>query len=113
MGSCQRRVSNTSPLFSSRAGGQELECRFVHQLMFPINTNMKSWPVETFGHAETDEAAWVGEVRFRVSSKISPDFCAFLVCSQFLSTLFAPLNFVMEKVESILPSSLWHQLTRI
>ncbi|KAE8615907.1 hypothetical protein XENTR_v10008660 [Xenopus tropicalis] len=31
----------------------------------------------------------------------------------FLSTLFAPLNFVMEKVESILPSSLWHQLTRI
>lgn len=32
---------------------------------------------------------------------------------QFLSTLFAPLNFVMEKVESILPSSLWHQLTRI
>lgn len=36
------------------------------------------------------------------------------LCSlQFLSTLFAPLNFVMEKVESILPSSLWHQLTRI
>lgn len=32
---------------------------------------------------------------------------------QFLSTLFAPLNFIMEKVESILPSSLWHQLTRI
>uniref|UniRef100_A0A3P8X2N5 Suppression of tumorigenicity 7 n=1 Tax=Cynoglossus semilaevis TaxID=244447 RepID=A0A3P8X2N5_CYNSE len=31
----------------------------------------------------------------------------------FLSTLFAPLNFIMEKVESILPSSLWHQLTRI
>uniref|UniRef100_A0A2K6EMH3 Suppressor of tumorigenicity 7 protein n=1 Tax=Propithecus coquereli TaxID=379532 RepID=A0A2K6EMH3_PROCO len=31
----------------------------------------------------------------------------------FLSTLFAPLNFVMEKVESVLPSSLWHQLTRI
>ncbi|XP_074124315.1 suppressor of tumorigenicity 7 protein isoform X2 [Sminthopsis crassicaudata] len=31
----------------------------------------------------------------------------------FLSTLFAPLNFVMEKVEGILPSSLWHQLTRI
>uniref|UniRef100_A0A8C6X9B9 Suppression of tumorigenicity 7 n=1 Tax=Naja naja TaxID=35670 RepID=A0A8C6X9B9_NAJNA len=31
----------------------------------------------------------------------------------FLSTLFAPLNFVMEKVESFLPSSLWHQLTRI
>ncbi|XP_016052411.1 PREDICTED: suppressor of tumorigenicity 7 protein-like isoform X2 [Miniopterus natalensis] len=31
----------------------------------------------------------------------------------FLSTLFAPLNFVMDKVESILPSSLWHQLTRI
>ena len=45
--------------------------------------------------------------------KISPDLCALLVCSQFLSTLFAPLNFVMEKVESILPSSLWHQLTRI
>lgn len=35
------------------------------------------------------------------------------VCVQFLSTLFAPLNFIMEKVESILPSSLWHQLTRI
>lgn len=35
------------------------------------------------------------------------------VSLQFLSTLFAPLNFVMEKVESILPSSLWHQLTRI
>ncbi|TNN35486.1 Suppressor of tumorigenicity 7 [Liparis tanakae] len=32
---------------------------------------------------------------------------------KFLSTLFAPLNFIMEKVESILPSSLWHQLTRI
>ncbi|XP_030624203.1 suppressor of tumorigenicity 7 protein homolog isoform X4 [Chanos chanos] len=31
----------------------------------------------------------------------------------FLSTLFAPLNFIMEKVESILPSSLWHQLPRI
>ncbi|KAG9335860.1 hypothetical protein JZ751_003517 [Albula glossodonta] len=31
----------------------------------------------------------------------------------FLSTLFAPLNFIMEKVESVLPSSLWHQLTRI
>uniref|UniRef100_A0A8C5BXM0 Suppression of tumorigenicity 7 n=1 Tax=Gadus morhua TaxID=8049 RepID=A0A8C5BXM0_GADMO len=31
----------------------------------------------------------------------------------FLSTLFAPLNFIMEKVESLLPSSLWHQLTRI
>ncbi|MBN3319216.1 ST7 protein, partial [Atractosteus spatula] len=31
----------------------------------------------------------------------------------FLSTLFAPLNFIMEKVENILPSSLWHQLTRI
>ncbi|XP_026108215.1 suppressor of tumorigenicity 7 protein homolog [Carassius auratus] len=31
----------------------------------------------------------------------------------FLSTLFAPLSFIMEKVESILPSSLWHQLTRI
>uniref|UniRef100_A0A3Q2QHL4 Suppression of tumorigenicity 7 n=1 Tax=Fundulus heteroclitus TaxID=8078 RepID=A0A3Q2QHL4_FUNHE len=31
----------------------------------------------------------------------------------FLSTLFAPLNFIMEKVESILPSSLWHQLTRM
>uniref|UniRef100_A0A4W4DWH4 Suppression of tumorigenicity 7 n=1 Tax=Electrophorus electricus TaxID=8005 RepID=A0A4W4DWH4_ELEEL len=31
----------------------------------------------------------------------------------FLSTLFAPLNFIMEKVESILPSGLWHQLTRI
>lgn len=37
----------------------------------------------------------------------------FLISLQFLSTLFAPLNFVMEKVESILPSSLWHQLTRI
>lgn len=35
------------------------------------------------------------------------------VLLQFLSTLFAPLNFIMEKVESILPSSLWHQLTRI
>lgn len=35
------------------------------------------------------------------------------VLPQFLSTLFAPLNFIMEKVESILPSSLWHQLTRI
>uniref|UniRef100_A0AAR2K811 Suppression of tumorigenicity 7 n=1 Tax=Pygocentrus nattereri TaxID=42514 RepID=A0AAR2K811_PYGNA len=31
----------------------------------------------------------------------------------FLGTLFAPLNFIMEKVESILPSGLWHQLTRI
>lgn len=37
----------------------------------------------------------------------------FFVSLQFLSTLFAPLNFIMEKVESILPSSLWHQLTRI
>ncbi|XP_025234943.1 suppressor of tumorigenicity 7 protein isoform X11 [Theropithecus gelada] len=44
---------------------------------------------------------------------VSADFCVCLVSLQFLSTLFAPLNFVMEKVESILPSSLWHQLTRI
>uniref|UniRef100_A0A4W3IQW2 Suppressor of tumorigenicity 7 protein-like n=1 Tax=Callorhinchus milii TaxID=7868 RepID=A0A4W3IQW2_CALMI len=31
----------------------------------------------------------------------------------FFSTLFAPFSFVMEKIESVLPSSLWHQLTRI
>lgn len=41
------------------------------------------------------------------------DLNVYLISLQFLSTLFAPLNFVMEKVESILPSSLWHQLTRI
>ncbi|XP_043932135.1 suppressor of tumorigenicity 7 protein homolog [Protopterus annectens] len=31
----------------------------------------------------------------------------------FFSTLFAPFNFVMEKMETFMPSSLWHQLTRI
>ncbi|XP_072419996.1 suppressor of tumorigenicity 7 protein homolog isoform X1 [Chiloscyllium punctatum] len=31
----------------------------------------------------------------------------------FFSTLFAPFNFVMEKIESVLPSSFWHLLTRI
>ncbi|XP_005987754.1 suppressor of tumorigenicity 7 protein homolog [Latimeria chalumnae] len=31
----------------------------------------------------------------------------------FFSTLFAPFNFVMEKIESFMPSSFWHQLTRI
>lgn len=41
------------------------------------------------------------------------DLNVYPISLQFLSTLFAPLNFVMEKVESILPSSLWHQLTRI
>uniref|UniRef100_A0AAQ4RDW5 Suppression of tumorigenicity 7 n=1 Tax=Gasterosteus aculeatus aculeatus TaxID=481459 RepID=A0AAQ4RDW5_GASAC len=40
-------------------------------------------------------------------------FAKALFFINFLSTLFAPLNFIMEKVESILPSSLWHQLTRI
>ncbi|MGH0149548.1 UNVERIFIED_CONTAM: hypothetical protein FKN15_024301 [Acipenser sinensis] len=32
---------------------------------------------------------------------------------QFFSTLFAPLNFAMEKIEHFMPSSFWHQLTRI
>ncbi|XP_067863790.1 suppressor of tumorigenicity 7 protein homolog isoform X1 [Heptranchias perlo] len=31
----------------------------------------------------------------------------------FFSTLFAPFNFVMEKIESVLPTSFWHLLTRI
>ncbi|KAJ8410423.1 hypothetical protein AAFF_G00204040 [Aldrovandia affinis] len=31
----------------------------------------------------------------------------------FFSTLFAPLGFVMDKMESFMPSSFWHQLTRI
>ncbi|XP_041084099.1 suppressor of tumorigenicity 7 protein homolog isoform X1 [Polyodon spathula] len=31
----------------------------------------------------------------------------------FFSTLFAPLNFAMEKIENFMPSSFWHQLTRI
>ncbi|CAN0098180.1 suppressor of tumorigenicity 7 protein isoform X10 [Petromyzon marinus] len=31
----------------------------------------------------------------------------------FFSTLFAPFNFMVEKIESFLPSSLWHHLTRI
>ncbi|MBN3306994.1 suppressor of tumorigenicity 7 protein-like [Amia ocellicauda] len=31
----------------------------------------------------------------------------------FFSTLFAPLNFFMDKMESFMPSSFWHQLTRI
>lgn len=44
---------------------------------------------------------------------LGSDSLVCLLALQFLSTLFAPLNFVMEKVESILPSSLWHQLTRI
>lgn len=43
----------------------------------------------------------------------APLMQSFIFVLQFLSTLFAPLNFIMEKVESILPSSLWHQLTRI
>lgn len=56
---------------------------------------------------------WVGGVYLIILNEISADICAFLFPPQFLSTLFAPLNFIMEKVESILPSSLWHQLTRI
>lgn len=38
----------------------------------------------------------------------------FLVSSpQFFSTLFAPLGFFADKMESFMPSSFWHQLTRI
>jgi len=32
---------------------------------------------------------------------------------QFFSTLFAPLGFFADKMESFMPSSFWHQLTRI
>lgn len=49
-------------------------------------------------------------VHFEMCAHVSR--CSFIP-PQFLSTLFAPLNFIMEKVESLLPSSLWHQLTRI
>uniref|UniRef100_UPI00358E2DFF suppressor of tumorigenicity 7 protein isoform X1 n=1 Tax=Myxine glutinosa TaxID=7769 RepID=UPI00358E2DFF len=31
----------------------------------------------------------------------------------FFGTLFAPFNFMVEKIEGFLPSSLWHHLTRI
>lgn len=32
---------------------------------------------------------------------------------QFFSTLFAPLGFFADKMESFMPSSFWHQLTQI
>ncbi|KAJ8399521.1 hypothetical protein AAFF_G00409320 [Aldrovandia affinis] len=34
-----------------------------------------------------------------------------IVSDKFLSTLFAPLGFFVDKVESFMPSSFWHQLT--
>lgn len=49
-------------------------------------------------------------------------FCFFISLSlslslspppQFFSTLFAPLGFFADKMESFMPSSFWHQLTRI
>lgn len=55
----------------------------------------------------------IGQLSLEVYCLLDFDLNVCLISLQFLSTLFAPLNFVMEKVESILPSSLWHQLTRI
>lgn len=55
----------------------------------------------------------IGQLSLEVYCLLDFDLNVYLISLQFLSTLFAPLNFVMEKVESILPSSLWHQLTRI
>lgn len=39
-------------------------------------------------------------------------FCFFRPV-QFFSTLFAPLGFFADKMENFMPSSFWHQLTRI
>ncbi|PIK62769.1 putative suppressor of tumorigenicity 7 protein-like [Apostichopus japonicus] len=35
------------------------------------------------------------------------------VAKVFLASLSAPFSFLMEKLESVIPSSLWHQLTRL
>lgn len=40
-------------------------------------------------------------------------FSSFSSPPQFFSTLFAPLGFFADKMESFMPSSFWHQLTRI
>lgn len=40
-------------------------------------------------------------------------FFSFSSPPQFFSTLFAPLGFFADKMESFMPSSFWHQLTRI
>ncbi|XP_019634158.1 PREDICTED: suppressor of tumorigenicity 7 protein homolog isoform X4 [Branchiostoma belcheri] len=36
-----------------------------------------------------------------------------LVAKTFLNTITSPFNFLVEKLEGVLPSNLWHQLTRL
>ncbi|XP_077986656.1 suppressor of tumorigenicity 7 protein homolog isoform X2 [Glandiceps talaboti] len=36
-----------------------------------------------------------------------------LIAKTFLSTISAPFNFLLDKIESMLPSTLWHQLSRL
>lgn len=69
--------------------------------------------LEDFTEKHSKNILSIGQLSLEMYFLLDFDLNVYLISLQFLSTLFAPLNFVMEKVESILPSSLWHQLTRI
>lgn len=69
--------------------------------------------LEDFTEEHSKNILFIRQLSLEMYCVLDFDLNVYLISLQFLSTLFAPLNFVMEKVESILPSSLWHQLTRI